>query len=248
MDIVTAGRYPEVLTRRSAARRNIWFDNYADAIVRRDAGEVANLYRISELPTILKILATRSSGELNIADISRGTSIPRRTLVPYLELLQTLYLTQHIPAWKSNLAPRVISRPKVSLLDSGLAVRLMNVSASALSQTASPNLASGLLEGFVAGEIRRRMAWSYERVEMSHFRDQNAGELDLILETPDGRLVGIEVKSTFTPGPRDAKGLIFLRDRLGSRFVSGIILHTGTSSASFGDRITALPFDALWNV
>ncbi|MDA8197021.1 MAG: DUF4143 domain-containing protein [Actinomycetota bacterium] len=246
MEIVTTGGFPEVIARRTGSRRNIWFDNYSNAIVRRDAEEITNLHRISELPTILKILAARSSGELNIADVSRDTSIPQRTLVPYLELLQTLYLAQHIPAWRTNLAQRVVSRPKVALLDSGLTARLMNVSASALSQTVSPHLAGGLLEGFVAGEISRQMTWSYERLELSHFRDQNAGEVDLILETPDGRVVGIEVKATSTPVPRDAKGLIYLRDRLGSRFISGIILHTGSSSASFVDRITALPLDALW--
>jgi predicted AAA+ superfamily ATPase len=124
----------------------------------------------------------------------------------------------------------------------------MNVSASALSERVNPHLADSLLEGFVAGEIRRQMTWSYEMVELSHCRDQNAGEVDLTLETPDGRVVGIEVKATSTPGHRDAKGLIYLRDSLGSRFISGIILHTGSSSALFGDRITALPLDALWKV
>lgn len=246
METVVVGGYPEVLARKSSRRRNVWLDNYASAILKREASEISNLHRIFDLPTILKLLAARSSGELNIADLSRDTSIPQRTLVPYLELLQTLYLTHHISAWKTNLAKRVISKPKVSLLDSGLAARLMNISASGLSQLANPHLAGGLLEGFVAGEIRRQLTWSDEKVEMSHFRDQNAGEVDLILETPDGKVVGIEVKSSSTPIPRDAKGLTFLRDRIGSRFICGFILHTGSTSASFGDRIAAVPLDVIW--
>lgn len=41
------------------------------------------------------------------------------------------------------------------------------------------------LEGFVAGELRRQLAWAEEPVRTSHFRDRSAGEVDLILETPD---------------------------------------------------------------
>jgi uncharacterized protein len=246
LERATAGGYPEALARTTRRRRDQWLDNYVNSIVRREADDVSNLQRVGELPLILRVLAARNSGELNVADVARDTGIPARTLTPYLELLQTLYLTQHIPAWATNLAKRVVSKPKVSLLDSGLAARLINVSAQGSSPDANPDLAGGLLEGFVAGEIRRQLSWSEETVRLGHFRDQNAGEVDLVLETPDGRVVGIEVKSTATPSRKDTKGLNYLRDKLGKRFVAGLILHSGTTGAPFGDRISAVPMDALW--
>lgn len=123
--------------------------------MRREANDISNLQRIAELPLILCVLAARNGGELNVADVARDTEIPVRTLTPYLELLQTLYLTQHIPAWATNLAKRIVSKPKVSLLDTGLAARLINVSAQGASPDANPDVAGGLLEGFVVGELRR---------------------------------------------------------------------------------------------
>lgn len=36
------------------------------------------------------------------------------------------------------------------------------------------------------------------------------------------------------------------RSRLGDRFVAGVVLHTGTQSLPFGDRMRALPMAALW--
>lgn len=246
LERATAGGYPEVVARAAGPRRDRWLDNYVSAIVRRDAHEVSNLRRVAELPLILRVLAARNSGELNVADVARDTGIPARTLTPYLELLQTLYLTQHIPAWATNLAKRVVSRPKVSLLDTGLAARLVNVSADGASPDASPDVASGLLEGFVSGEVRRQLGWSRETARLGHFRDQHAGEVDLVLETPDGRVAGIEVKSGATPSARDAKGLTYLRDRLGKRFMAGLVLHTGPVAAPFGDRIAAVPMDVLW--
>lgn len=241
-----AGGYPEALNRPAGRRRNQWLDNYVDSIVRRDAQDISNLQRVAELPQILRVLAARNSGELNMADVARETEIPVRTLAPYLELLQTLYLIQRIPAWSTNLSKRVVSRPKVSLLDTGLAARLINVSAAGASPEGNPNVAGGILEGFVAGEIHRQLAWSEELARLGHFRDQIAGEVDLILETPDGRVAGIEVKATSAPTRKDVKGLAYLRDKLGKRFIAGLVLHTGTTGAPFGDRIAAVPIDVLW--
>ncbi|MDR1834131.1 MAG: DUF4143 domain-containing protein, partial [Propionibacteriaceae bacterium] len=70
---------------------------------------------------------------------------------------------------------------------------------------------------------------------------------DLILEAGDGRVVGIEVKATASVTARDTRHLATLRDKLGSRFASGLLLHTGRTAAPFGDRIAAIPLDILWN-
>ena len=40
-------------------------------------------------------------------------------------------------------------------------------------------------------------------------------------------------------------GLAQLPDRLGARFVAGVVLHTGNTSAPFGPRLAAAPIDAL---
>ena len=246
LERATAGGYPEALARSEGRRRDQWLDNYVNGSVRREADDISNLRRVAELPQILRVLAARNSGELNVADIARDTAIPVRTLTPYLELLQTLYLTQHIPAWATNLAKRVVSKPKVSFLDTGLAARLVNVSARGASPDANPDIAGGLLEGFVAGELRRQLTWNEETARLGHFRNQHTGEVDLVLETPDGRVAGIEVKSSASPSVKDIKGLSYLRDKLGKRFVAGIVLHTGTAAAPFGDRIAAVPMDVLW--
>ena len=61
-----------------------------------------------------------------------------------------------------------------------------------------------------------------------HFRDRSGAEVDLVLEHPDGRIVGIEVKAGSTVGPRDFNGLAVLRQRLGPKFHGGFVLYTGT--------------------
>jgi len=169
-----------------------------------------------------------------------------RTLPPYLELLETLFLIQLLPAWSTNLSKRVVRRPKTSLLDTGLAARLINISAAGASPASNPNAAGGLLEGFVTGELRRQLGWSREYPRLHHYRDHDGPEIDIIAETDDGRVVGIEVKAAATVTGKDTKWLATLRDKLRSRFTAGLILYTGPVSVPFGDRISAVPLDILW--
>jgi hypothetical protein len=246
LDRAVAGTYPEALRRPAGRRRNRWIDNYVSRIVERDAHDVSHLQRIDELPLILRVLAARDSEELNLADIARDTAIPVRTLAPHLDLLETLYLVQRIPAWSTNLSKRAVARPKVSLLDTGLAARLVNVSAAGAAPSVQGAIAGHLLEGFVAGELRRQSGWAEEQVRISHYRDHAGDEVDIILETADGRIVGLEIKAAASVSGKDAKWLARLRDRLGRRFAAGLVLHTGATSGPLTERIAAVPMDILW--
>lgn len=59
-------------------------------------------------------------------------------------------------------------------------------------------------------------------------------------------MIGIKVKATSAPNWSSAAHLTWLRDRLGDRFVAGVVLHTGPATFSLGDRITAAPISTLW--
>jgi hypothetical protein len=45
----------------------------------------------------------------------------------------------------------------------------------------------------------------------------------------------------------DLAGLRHLAQRLAARFVAGFVLYTGQQTLPFGDRLRALPIDALWH-
>ena len=81
---------------------------------------------------------------------------------------------------------------------------------------------------------------------MFHFRDRDGIEVNLVLEAFDRRVAGLEMKSAGSVVMSDFSGLRFLRDRLGSRFAVGVVLHTGRKAVPFGDKLWALPYSALW--
>ncbi|MGH8961866.1 MAG: ATP-binding protein [Jatrophihabitantaceae bacterium] len=242
-----AGGYPEVLARPSERRRAAWLDGYVQRIIGRDAADVSGLQRLGDLPRLVRLLATRTATELNVASIANDSGIPPRTLPPYLDLLETLYLIQRIPAWSTNLSKRVIARPKLILLDSGLAARLTNVSATGAGRHANPTVAGQLIETFAIGEIRRQLGWAEQPARVHHYREQSGAEIDIVVETSDGRVAALEVKSAATIRPADIRWLTALRDRLGHRFAAGLLLHTGPNAQPLGDRLAAVPLDILWS-
>jgi len=245
LEILCAGSFPEPLTRQGR-RRSAWFDNYVARVVSADAREVSRLAHLDRLPTLMRLLAANNSGELVKARLASDSHIPETSMTAYVDLLETLYLIQSLPAWGNNLTKRVVGRPKVSLLDTGLAARLNNVTPRAMQPGAVSDAAGGLFEAFTSGEVRRQLGWSETEARMFHFRDRDGIEVDLVLEASDRRVAGLEMKSAGSVAMSDFSGLRFLRDKLGSRFAMGVVLHTGRKAVPFGDKLWALPYSALW--
>ncbi|MGH3701481.1 MAG: hypothetical protein ACRDRU_11155 [Pseudonocardiaceae bacterium] len=67
-----------------------------------------------------------------------------------------------------------------------------------------------------------------------------------MLETADGRVAGIDVKAGSQVTASAMRGLTQLRDRLGARFVAGLILTTGDQTQPISDRLSVAPVDILW--
>ncbi len=243
-ETVCRGGFPEAL-RRSPAGRAGWFASYVDTVTQRDVPEIARIRQARDLKRALRLLAAQTAGELNVASLARDLRMPRTTLDGYLPLLETVYLFFQVPAWSRNLSAKVARHPKVHLLDAGLAAHLLGVDPAGLSRPASP-AAGRLLETFVAGELARQRTWAGQPFELHHFRDRDGKEVDSILEAPDGRVAGVEVKAARSLGESDARTLAWMRDRLGSDFIQGVVLYTGEEVLPLGDRITALPLAALW--
>ena len=83
-----------------------------------------------------------------------------------------------------------------------------------------------MIETFVLMELARQLTWCQERARLHHYRTKDKVEVDAILETPDGRVVAIEVKAGATVRSEDLAGLRHLAQRLGPRLVAGYVpLH-----------------------
>lgn len=241
---VLRGGYPQAIGRASERSRRQWFDGYLTTMLERDVRDLSKVRDLKDFPRLLQALGSRSSTLLNLNDVSRAVGIQHETLRRYTALLEAMWLIIELPAWSANLSKRLVKTPKITLNDTGLLASLLGINRERLDRESI--LLGQLLESFVVMELRKQITWSETPAKMYHFRDHKGAEVDIVLETPSGEIVGIEVKATATPGISDLSGLRNLQSLVGKRFRRGVLLHTGASALHHSDEIYFLPIPFLW--
>jgi len=141
------GGYPESLERSSTSRRNKWFADYMTAILQKDIRELANIEGLTEIPNVLKLIATRVGRTINMSDISRLSGIKNTTLKRYVTLLEHIFLIVKIPAWTKNTEGQFVKSPKVYLNDTGLLNHLIGLEDESFLEQRSN--AGAYLENFI---------------------------------------------------------------------------------------------------
>ena len=187
---VIAGGYPEVVARASGERRSAWFRSYVSSLLERDVRDLANIEGLTDMPRLLGLLAARSSGLLNMSELSRASGIAHTTLRRYLALLEATFLLQPLPAWSTNVGKRFVKSPKIHLGDTGLAAHLSGQGdAERLASSLAPEKdgLGPLLESFVVQELRKQLGWSTGPPMAYHFRTAAGREVDTVLEIPGGK-------------------------------------------------------------
>ena len=245
--IVTRGGFPLAVNRSDTARQR-WFDDYIRQSIERDAIELSRIRERQVLRTVLERLAGQTAQLLNVARLGAGIGANIKTVESHVRLLEDLFLVQRLDAWGTTLRARAQRQPKIHVVDAGLAARLLRLSPAKLARLDPTALTEfgNLLETFVVGELRKQVSWMDEPVTVGHWRTGNDEEVDFVIETDDGRVIGFEVKANQTVPGTDLKGLRILRDALGDRFVAGVALSTGSRSYTYEDRIHVCPVDRLW--
>ncbi|WP_202973260.1 DUF4143 domain-containing protein [Corynebacterium heidelbergense] len=140
-----------------------------------------------------------------------------------------------------------MGRSKIVFRDAGLASELSGFDAAGLEGAIASPLTGGLVENFAVAELLKQQAWSTVGYSVSHFRDRDGHEVDIVLESRRGDIVGVEVKATTSVGRNHFKGLRFLQDKVPDRFRAGIVLHLGKECHRFGPGLWALPLASLWS-
>jgi uncharacterized protein len=245
-EVVLAGGYPDARTREERQRTR-YFRSYVQSILGRDLPEIGEVRSDpSKLEQLLRLLAARTSGMVNYAALGRELALDDKTVKAHTELLRQLFLVHRLRPFSTNLGSRQVKTPKLLLSDTGMAAALIGVDVSRYSAPDQGSIAGMLFETFVLMELVKQATWSATAVELFFYRDTDKREVDLVIESPSGEVVGIEAKSAATATASDARGLRLLRDKLGARFKAGIIVYSGEHTLPIDQRIWAIPISGLW--
>lgn len=246
---ILAGGFPMVLQRQTVRSRMSWFADYVDLVMMRDVMDISRVRQRESLPGLFRQIAAQTGQLLNITKAGQAIGLERATVNRYATLLEAVFMMYRLPAWAGALGRRLASHPKAHVIDSGLAAWLLGLSAAKVNRRDPAVLTEfgHVAETFAVGEILKQVGWSEELITPSHFRTEKGDEVDLVLETWDGRVAGFEIKAGTQIKDADLHGLRLLRDRLGDRFAGGFVLNLGERAYRKEDRISVMPMCRLWS-
>jgi predicted AAA+ superfamily ATPase len=183
-----------------------------------------------------------------LENLASSSALDISTARDYIQLLQDVFMVYELPAWGRTLKSRIAAKPKLHILDSGIAARLLGLTPEKLlSKDPSALTEYGhLLETFTVSEIMKELSWMDDTVLTGHWHTHDDKEVDFVIERADGSVYGFEIKSGSRVSADSFKGLAALSKFSGASFKGGFVLYTGTRAFCFAERLFVLPISKLW--
>jgi hypothetical protein len=241
---VVDGGYPAALARRSPGRRAAWYRDYLQALVDRDARDLARISSFDSLPRLMRLAAGQTARLINLSELAAPFQLSRPTIRDYTLVLERLFLLEELPPWHTNRLKRLVKTAKLHVGDSGLAAAILGADQRAVA--ADRALFGQLVETFVYQELSRAASWNEAHHRFHHFRDKDGVEVDVVIERDGRQIAGVEVKAGSTVTAADFRGLRKLQQAVGTEFTRGFVLYDGDSVVPFGVGLYAVPIAALW--
>ena len=247
-DAVINGGYPEVYGLSKKAKK-AWFEFYIKARITKDIATIENvdLEKTASLDRLLRTLAAHIGKLVNYKNISSSIGIADKTVAKYVQILEALYIVKLVPAYANNQLKRVVKSPKVHFIDSGLASFLLNIDIEG-AMTKRGDVYGDLVESFVYSELIKHQSCSETSINIYHYRDQQKVEVDFVLESTNGDVVALEVKSGSRIKEEYFKGLLALAKTIEPKRFKGIILYGGDKVLPYkvqGFTFWAIPLKIL---
>lgn len=240
------GGYPEARKLKNKERKH-WHLDYIHALIERDLKDIINIKRQDSMLKLVQVLAAWSSCFMNMESIckSPGLSITRATLETYLNALETLYIIDRVPSFTNSEYDRINKHDKLFMTDTGLMASILNWN---FGNTHLDGKKYGhLLETFVYTQLAAILDAQDDDYTLYHYRDADKKEIDFIIESPDGALLGIEVKAGSAFKKDAFKHLKWFKERIAKdRPFTGIILYSGPNVLPFGPGFWAVPMSCMW--
>ena len=224
---VWAGFYPRIHDQKLPPDR--WLADYFRTYVERDLRDVLRVLDLHTFERFVRLVAARTGQELKLTSLAEDAGITQPTAQAWLDALRIGFIVTTLPPHHANFRKRLRKRPRLHVLDTGLACYLLGIH-SAHTLEMHP-LRGAIFESFVVGEIIKGFENAGREAPLFFWRDATGHELDILLDLGD-RLLPVEVKSGLTVSPDTVNGLRWWTGLPANRNKRGVLIHGGTSAFS----------------
>ncbi len=241
---VFLGGMPGLVCGGERMNREVFFSSYVQTYIERDIRKVANVRDLGRFENFLACVASRTGEELVYEDIASSIGVDAKTVKSWIGVLEATGLVFLLHSWSGNPTKRVVKRPKLHFMDTGLACHLARIADP--STLFASRQAGHFFESWVVGQIVR----SYQAAGLDPsrylycYRDDAMREIDLLI-SKSGKLHPVEIKMSANPGS-DAMRQFGLTGELGVERSPGCVLSLAQNPIPVRDRGFILNVAELW--
>ena len=204
------GSYPEIYKNEDISLEN-YFDSYVKTYIERDIRKLINITDEIKFMKFMVSVAARTGQELNITEIANDAEISSTTANDWLSILKNTGLIVLLEPYTQNVIKRVVKRPKLYFMDTGLACYLTKYPSAEVLEASA--YSGHIFETFVISEIIKSFTNNGMDAKryLYYYRDNNGHEIDLIIDY-NNKLYPIEIKKSKNPGHDAIKNFYVLND------------------------------------
>ena len=220
-EMILRGSMPAMVTDPELDPEN-FYGSYMQTYIERDIRYLINVKDEGKFLKFISCAAARTGQEVNVDDISKDVGIDRKTADQWLSVLVSSGLVFLLNPYSGNTVKRIVKRPKLYFMDTGLACYLSmwnNPHALEIS-----SMGGAMFETFVISEIIKGYvnAGIDVRSRLFYYRDNNGREIDLMI-LENGKIYPVEIKKSADPGKNALKNFTVL-DSLSEEIGEGAVI------------------------
>lgn len=192
------GSYPELYKNKNISLE-AFFSSYIRTYIERDVRKIVIIQDEPKFMKFISAMAARTGQEFNVSDIARDVEIDADTVSKWTSILVNTYIIFLLQPHMNNNVGRIIKRPKIYFMDTGLACFLTGyVSSETLEKSA---YSGQIFETYVISEIVKSYTNNQRdpRKHLYYYRDNNKKEIDLLVINEDN-IYPVEIKKGANPG------------------------------------------------
>jgi uncharacterized protein len=196
------GHLPYVYSKNNEQAIRDYLEAYTQTYLREEVMQEGLTRNVAAFSRFLEI-ASFSQGEvLNMSEIARETSINRKVIEDYFQILEDLLLAQRIPIFTKRAKRKLISHSKFYFFDTGVYQTIRPQGPYDLKEESE----GAGFETLAYQELQAINSYFNFQYQLYFWRTVDKVEVDFVLYGPKG-IIGIEIKRTDRIDSNDLRGL-----------------------------------------
>ena len=241
-DRIFRGSYPELYKNKNISIE-AYFSSYLRTYIERDVRKVVNIQDELKFMKFISSLAARTGQEFNASDIAKDVGIDSETASKWTGILSNTYVIYLLQPHMNNNIGRIIKRPKIYFMDTGLACYLTGyLSAETLQRSA---YSGQIFETYIISEIVKSYT-NHQRDPKKHlyyYRDNNKREIDLLVIYEDN-IYPVEIKKSSNPGKDAIKSFDIIK-KFEMNSPNGIVICLAKDIHPLDEKNYMLPIEYI---